>query len=195
MAESKKKDEMAEALKKALDSKPLHKITVAEIAEACGINRQSFYYHFKDVYELTEYMYKSDIARIVEESDSQDWTVITGQLFFYALMNRNVLLNTINDIDSDLLTDQLCLELKKIILKFIADREKEKGISLDEEDKNAIADLYKFALCGMIINWFKKGMKDISQERVQSLVYFLTHGLDSAVADGEKKMKEKKEGK
>ena len=41
---------LEESLKKLLLKKPLTKITINDIAEDCGINRMTFYYHFKDIY-------------------------------------------------------------------------------------------------------------------------------------------------
>ena len=35
-----------------LDEKPLNKISVRDIVERCGINRNSFYYHFQDIPSL-----------------------------------------------------------------------------------------------------------------------------------------------
>lgn len=40
------------SLKHLLLKKPLDKITINDIAEDCGINRMTFYYHFKDIYDL-----------------------------------------------------------------------------------------------------------------------------------------------
>ena len=40
---------MAMALKRIMTQKPLSKITIADITEACGINRMTFYYHFQDI--------------------------------------------------------------------------------------------------------------------------------------------------
>ena len=42
------------SLKNLLLQKPLNKITINDIAEDCGINRMTFYYHFKDIYDLVE---------------------------------------------------------------------------------------------------------------------------------------------
>ena len=43
------------SLKHLLLQKPLNKITINDIAEDCGINRMTFYYHFKDIYDLVEW--------------------------------------------------------------------------------------------------------------------------------------------
>ena len=40
-----------------LDEKPLNKISVRDIVERCGINRNSFYYHFQDKYDLVNWIF------------------------------------------------------------------------------------------------------------------------------------------
>lgn len=49
------KHALAQSLKKILAKKPLNKITISDITEDCGINRMTFYYHFKDIYDLAEW--------------------------------------------------------------------------------------------------------------------------------------------
>ena len=51
------------SLKKLLLEKPLHKITVSDITDDCGINRMTFYYHFKDIYDLVEWSCEEDASR------------------------------------------------------------------------------------------------------------------------------------
>ena len=48
---------LADALDRLLEKKPLEKIRINDLTEACGVNRQTFYYHFHDIYELVEWMY------------------------------------------------------------------------------------------------------------------------------------------
>ena len=43
---------LEQSLKNLLREKPLSKITVTDITEDCGISRMTFYYHFKDIYDL-----------------------------------------------------------------------------------------------------------------------------------------------
>ena len=42
------------SLKDLLAEKPLDKITVTDLTEHCGVNRMTFYVHFKDIYDLVE---------------------------------------------------------------------------------------------------------------------------------------------
>ena len=39
---------------KLLEERPLSKVTVKDIVEDCGINRNTFYYHFEDIPSLIE---------------------------------------------------------------------------------------------------------------------------------------------
>ncbi|HCY78991.1 MAG TPA: dihydroxyacetone kinase transcriptional activator DhaS, partial [Clostridiales bacterium] len=51
------KEALGNALKKMLSVKPIDKITVKDLVEECGVNRQTFYYHFDDVYDLLEWVF------------------------------------------------------------------------------------------------------------------------------------------
>ena len=43
-----------ESFKKLLSNQPLDKITVKNITDDCGVNRNTFYYHYSDIYQLLE---------------------------------------------------------------------------------------------------------------------------------------------
>ena len=47
---------LEESLKRLLLKKPLDKITITDITTDCGISRMAFYYHFKDIYDLVEWV-------------------------------------------------------------------------------------------------------------------------------------------
>ncbi|MEG1932709.1 MAG: TetR family transcriptional regulator, partial [Pygmaiobacter sp.] len=51
---------LGDSLKELMQKKPLAKISVGDITAHCGINRQTFYYHFKDKYDLVNWIYTSE---------------------------------------------------------------------------------------------------------------------------------------
>ncbi len=51
---------LAYALKRLMASRPLSKITVGDICEACDMNRKSFYYHFRDKYDLVNWIFYTE---------------------------------------------------------------------------------------------------------------------------------------
>lgn len=60
------KQALEHALKNLLLKKPFHKITINDITEECGVSRMTFYYHFKDIYDLVEWSCIEDAARALE---------------------------------------------------------------------------------------------------------------------------------
>lgn len=60
------KKELAAALKRQMARKPINKITVRELVAECGINRNSFYYHFEDIYALFKWMIEAEAVEIVK---------------------------------------------------------------------------------------------------------------------------------
>ena len=57
---------LEQSLKNLLLQKPLTRITINDIAEDCGINRMTFYYHFKDIYDLVEWSCMEDARRALD---------------------------------------------------------------------------------------------------------------------------------
>ena len=64
MSKATTKFAIAFAFKELLLEKSIDKITINDITEKCGINRQTFYYHFHDVYELIEWICETDHRKI-----------------------------------------------------------------------------------------------------------------------------------
>ena len=61
------KEALATALKQMMKVKPIGKITVKDLVELCGVNRQTFYYHFDDVYDLLEWIFEEDANRVLPQ--------------------------------------------------------------------------------------------------------------------------------
>ena len=54
------------ALTELLDQRPLAQITVKDIVAACGINRNTFYYHYQGIPELIEEIVNDDAEAIIK---------------------------------------------------------------------------------------------------------------------------------
>ena len=65
---------IANALKKLLAKRPLNRITISDIANECGINRMTFYYHYRDVYDLIECIADEELKGALEGKRTlADW--------------------------------------------------------------------------------------------------------------------------
>lgn len=57
---------MADAMKDLMETLPFGKISVGQICDKCGMNRKSFYYHFKDKQDLVNWIYQSEFLSTVD---------------------------------------------------------------------------------------------------------------------------------
>lgn len=62
------KKALASSLKKLLEVMPFEKITIADICEGCGMNRKSFYYHFRDKYDLVNWIFDTEFLEIARDA-------------------------------------------------------------------------------------------------------------------------------
>ena len=88
------KESLGNALKKMLTIKPIDKITVKDLVEECGVNRQTFYYHFDDVYDLLEWVFEEDANRTLpQEILYANWRENVLPFFHYLYNNKPFVLN------------------------------------------------------------------------------------------------------
>ena len=63
--ENRTRRELSAALRELLRQRPLDQLRVRELTERCGLRRQSFYYHFKDVYDLFAWSVRQERALLL----------------------------------------------------------------------------------------------------------------------------------
>lgn len=60
---------LAASLKELMAEQPFEKINVAQICERCNMNRKSFYYHFKDKYDLVNWIFDTEFIALLKHED------------------------------------------------------------------------------------------------------------------------------
>lgn len=158
--------EMSEITKKALENslknlllkKPLTKITINDIAEDCGINRMTFYYHFKDIYDLVEWSCFEDARRALEEKKTHDtWQEGFLNIFDEVLKNKPFIMNVYNCVDREHVENYLKPLTDNLIMGVI--NEQLKNMIVRDEDKKMIARVYSYVFIGIMLDWIKDDMQ------------------------------------
>lgn len=147
------------SLKKLLANRPLDKITINDLATDCGISRMSFYYHFKDIYDLVEWICVEDGKRALQGKKTYDtWQEGIYQIFEAVMENRSFILNVYRSVGRDKIESYL----HKLTYQLVADVVEEKcvDIILPQQDKVFIAEFYKYGFVGVMLDWIERGMKD-----------------------------------
>lgn len=162
------------SLKNLLLQKPLDKITIQDIADDCGISRMTFYYHFRDIYDLVEWSCEEDAAKALAGKKTYDtWQQGFLQIFEAVQANRPFIMNVYHSVSREHLENYLYRLTYDLLIGVV--EEKAQGMAVREEDKKFIADFYKFAFVGLMLDWIRGGMKTPPQEIIDRLST-LIHG-------------------
>lgn len=163
-----RKEQMAQSLKRLMAKKSLQKITIQEIADDCGINRYTFYYHFKDIYDLLKWMFQEEALSLIQKSDNCLTWQDGFRLFLRSVReNRAVIQCALNSLGQDALRDMFYQELKHLMSLFLAEVKGRYQVS--EEYLNFLSDFYIAALSGTAMEWVRRDM-DLSEDTM--MTYF-----------------------
>lgn len=171
---------LEQSLKNLLLKKPLTKITINDIAEDCGINRMTFYYHFKDIYDLVEWSCLEDARRALEEKKTYNtWQQGFLQIFEAVKENKPFIMNVYHCVDHAQVERYLKPLTDRLLLGVID--EKSAGIPLREDDREFIARVYSYVFIGLMLDWIKDDMKEDPAVIVNKLALLLKDTLTDAI--------------
>ena len=145
---------IANSLRKLMKKKSLDKIKIREIVEDCGVNRQTFYYHFQDIYALVEWIYTYDGRRIVDDhKDDKDWVPVVKEMFDYLEEHHEEIRCVVNS-KADKFFHDFIYDKIGTVCRIIIDGASQK-MKVAEYHKEFIANFYTFAVCGVVECWMK----------------------------------------
>ena len=161
------------SLKNLLLKKPLNKITINDIAEDCGINRMTFYYHFQDRYELLDWLlYNEIISKLVDnfsyETMEENFLAIFNTMYNDKKFYQNAVKINMGDVYS-YLSKIATNQFKSIIDDII----RKNNLNTLSNDNSAVAEFFGFGLGGVIISWISKGMKETPEEMASKVKSFI----------------------
>jgi len=166
------KDMLCESLKRLLAQKSLDKISIKAITDGCGLNRQTFYYHFDDIYQAVDWLLKKEAISIF--FDQRDNLLIKEGLqllFTYITANRAMCLNILISVGNEYIYRFFYDELYAIICNNLS--HSKKGAIINAAEK---AQLVKYLVisCGSyIVAW----MMGIVQESPEEITEFLVRQI------------------
>lgn len=166
------KESFGAALKQMLTVKPIDKITVKDLVEICGVNRQTFYYHFDDVYDLLEWVFEKDANRVLpSEVVYEHWRDDVMMFFKYLADNSVFALNIYNSNSRIYMLRYFKRRLQGCIRSFAIIVSE--GKNIDRTDFEFVVEFYANGIVGLISQWLDLGMqlpKEITQDRFLKLL-------------------------
>ncbi|MCM1330397.1 MAG: TetR family transcriptional regulator [Ruminococcus sp.] len=144
---------------KLLEQHPLSRISVRDIVEDCGVNRNTFYYHFQDIPALLEEIITEDAERIIAEHPSfssiEDCLAAAVE---FCLGRKKMVLHIYDSLGRDVYNRNLLKICDHVISAYI-DRLPGSG-EIGKTDREIIVGLYRCECFGIITEWIIHGMSD-----------------------------------
>ena len=171
---------LEQSLKNLLQQKPLSKITISDITEDCGISRMTFYYHFKDIYDLVEWACAEDAARALQNKKTYDtWQQGFVQIFHAVRENKVFVMNVYRCVSREQVEKYLVPLTDQLIMGVITERAA--GMTVREADQQFIAQVYSYAFVGIMLDWIRDDMRADPEELVNRLAMVIRGGITQAL--------------
>ena len=161
---------LANTLKDLLKKKSFSKVTVTEIITLSKVNRNTFYYHFEDIYDLLRWLLEQEAINIVKDYDSKDEIdMAINFTLSYIEKNRSFLKNILFSVGEKDLRRFFSKDFREIIGNFIKIDEEELGIKIDDQYRNVLTMYLTEAIAGLLIESLNKKY-EISNAKISSYI-------------------------
>lgn len=164
-----------------LDERPLSKITVKDIVDCCGINRNTFYYHFEDIPALIEAISKQEMDLLVEKHakvDSLEDCLMIAVDFI--LKKRRAVLHLYNSNNRDLYEREL-MNICQYVVETYFDSLMD-GQRLDPEDREILVRSYRCWCFGLLMDWLNDGLREDIKPSLKRLCELRDGAAETSIA-------------
>ena len=177
MSKSTTKIAIAYAFRDLLLEKPVNKVTINDITEKCGINRQTFYYHFHDIIDLTEWICEAAANKALKENKTYDtWQEGFLSIFDLIKKDQTFVLNIFRYTPKEYIYNYLYKLTHRLIYDVLYEKSQE--MTVREEDVNFIVDFYKYSFVGVVLKWIEDGMKEEPKVIVERIDIIMTGAFE-----------------
>lgn len=157
---------LADSLKRLMIVKPFNKISIRELVEDCGVNRQTFYYHFHDIYDLLEWMFTEETSALMNQAN-KPVSLLGGvlQILRYIQQNEDICRCAFQSMGHKHLKKFFYEGIYSIILSGVNECADE--LNVPENHREFIAHFYTVSFTGFIENWLQDGLQDDPEEIIR----------------------------
>lgn len=142
---------LASAMKGLMNQEPFAKISVGDICQRCQMNRKSFYYHFRDKYDLVNWIFQSEFLEAVQRrSYDSAWSLIQ-ELCVYFYENRAFYHNALSVQGQNSFQDFFREILDPVVRSYAADLFD--GEAPSDSDAEFFINFFADALIAAMLRW------------------------------------------
>ena len=152
------KEIIARTFTELLEEKSMAKITVKDIVERCGVNRNTFYYHFRDIPDVVEFILKKKWDEILE-APQEKTSILECMEEMVSLVrdNRKLMLNVYKSVKRDTFLVYMNEIATYIITEYF--EKNLKKFDLVEDEIRILIKYYQCLFIGILMEWLDQGLK------------------------------------
>lgn len=142
-----------------LKKKPFNQITVKDIVDECGVNRNTFYYHYEDINDLLENVINEETNILLKKYptiDSIDTAIEVA--IKYVLENKKTILNIYNHLDRNIYERFIMNTCEYTVSSLINSITNE--LNIDEKNKKFLINFVKCQFFGFCIDWLSRNLDE-----------------------------------
>ena len=144
---------------KLLNEKPLKQITVKDIVDDCGVNRNTFYYHYQDISHLLESMVQEETDQLIEKYPTiSSLDECLEAIISFALENKRAVMHIYRSVNRDLYEKSQWRVCEHTVNTYLDAIMEDRRISA--ADRRLIKEYMKSVCFGIVNNWLETGMQD-----------------------------------
>lgn len=172
------KEKLAESFRALVLQMPLEKITIKDITDGAGVIRPTFYNHFKDKYDLIEWIWYQDVVSPVRTFWDMDMLIEARKLIFARILKEKEYYLRISRMEGQNSFPDIMMEsIRQMCLEYIEAKGNNSGneFGITKED---LADFYAHTVCYVLLRWIRSGMKQTPEEMSKIYEYISTNSLE-----------------
>lgn len=183
------KRKMAASLKKLITLKPFSKITVGDIIEESKINRNTFYYHFDNMYDLLYWTYNQEVQNIISTYRESNATLTQGLDFVLAYIDRNTILckTAYDSLGENELKNMFEKDFTLYVsstISFISDSSAQ---TISTDYKEFLTFNFSQMICSLIV-WYIKYSEQIDKQKFKEYAHnTIFSSLNASIEEAAKK--------
>ena len=160
-----------------LSEKPINQIDVKELSQACGINRNTFYYHYKNIPDLTESVVRGLVDQILAKYPPRFDTL--EECFMAAIKvareNKQIIDHIYHSSNRAIFERHLWHICEYSMSEFVDSFPQDQYVFSDDE-REIVKDFLKFESFGFVLDWINNGMPSDVGEKIRRLVMLIARG-------------------
>ncbi len=163
-----------------LREKSLGDITVTDIANRCGVSRQTFYYHFDDIYQVVEWFFMQETDKALEAYSSIDsWQMGYIRIMKWSQQNKALVMNTFRSVQREYIEFFMYRVLYQYIIKVVS--KEAEGMQVTQSQCAFIANFYTLALNAITLDWIRTDMTEKPEEIAENVSLLLEGDFKKAL--------------